>query len=370
MKQLLIVGIDPGTTLAYALLDLEGNIIKIGSSKQLELNSLITNVFYLGKPLIAATDVNPAPKFVEKFASQTGAKLIGPRESLKVFYKKDLTKNFEFSNDHERDALAAALFAFKRVRSLLRKISLYVKRYKKEELENEITYLVFSQGLSISDASVMLEEKEVKPEMRKPKQRTESIKVKFDEVKFLRDKNQALQKKIVSLEKELQNFKTNIERISDKKVQTLIGFREKKIDFLNKEIREFKGEIDRLNKKFKGFIDVFLNVDKYLVVKRFKTLSWGEIENKKLGNTIFVDDPSIFSEKSLVYLKGKVDVIIHLKPFSSKLKPLFFFINAKNLDVEIEDKFVLVDREKFEQERKKLDVLKKVFEEYKKEREG
>ena len=145
LKPLIIVGIDPGTTLAYAVLDLDGNVLRISSSKQLDIDSLTANIFYLGKPLIVATDVNPVPKFIEKFAAQTGSKISRPKQSLKVFQKKELAKDYSCSNDHECDALAAALLAFKKIRALLRKISLHLKRHGKEDLKREIILLMLQE---------------------------------------------------------------------------------------------------------------------------------------------------------------------------------------------------------------------------------
>ena len=321
MKPLLIVGIDPGTTLAYAVLDLDGNMIRVSSSKNLDIDSLTANIFYLGKPLIVATDVSPVPKFVEKFASQIGSKVIGPGQSLKVLQKKELTKTYDFSNDHERDALAAAIFAFKKIRALLRKIDVYVQRHDKQDLKKDVTYLVFSKGISISDAIASLEKKEEKPKVRKPKLRTEPIKVKFDEVKYLRSQNEKLKSKIGYLESKLRNLKFNIGRISDRRVKDLIGFREKKINFLNKEIRDYKIEIEMLNKKISILNDLLFGIDKFLVVPKFKNLSFDEISGKKLKEVIFVDNPSIFSEKTLELLKGKVGVIIHHKPVSKSIYP-------------------------------------------------
>ena len=43
-KRLLIVGIDPGITTAYAVLDIEGSLIHLKSSKQLDLNHLISEI--------------------------------------------------------------------------------------------------------------------------------------------------------------------------------------------------------------------------------------------------------------------------------------------------------------------------------------
>ncbi|MBL7100481.1 MAG: DUF460 domain-containing protein [Nanoarchaeota archaeon] len=368
MKPLLIIGIDPGTTLAYAILDLDGNVMKINSSKQLDINSLTANIFHIGKPLIVATDVSLVPKFIEKFASQTGSKVISPRQDLKVFQKKELTKKYDFTNNHERDALVAAILAFKKIRSLLRKINLHTKRYHKEDLKKDITQLVFSKNISISDAITNLEKKEVKPKVKKPRIRTEPIKVKFDEIKYLRGRNEKLKSKIKYLESKLKNLKFNLGKISDRKVKDLIGFREKKINFLNKEIKEHKIKTERLNKKASLLNDLFLDIDKFLVIPRFKNLSFDEIDGKKLKETIFVEDPSIFSEKTLNFLKGKVNVLIHSKPINRSILNKFTFINVKNLEVIFEDKFVLVDKSKFEEEKNKFDILGMVVKEYKEER--
>ena len=40
-KRILIMGIDPATTKAYAVLDIDGNPIKLSSSKELSLNQLV-----------------------------------------------------------------------------------------------------------------------------------------------------------------------------------------------------------------------------------------------------------------------------------------------------------------------------------------
>ena len=40
-NKLIVVGIDPGTTTAYAILDLEGNIVVLKSSKNLGLSGVL-----------------------------------------------------------------------------------------------------------------------------------------------------------------------------------------------------------------------------------------------------------------------------------------------------------------------------------------
>ena len=369
MKPFLIVGIDPGTTLAYAILDLDGNVIKVKSSKSLNIDSLTANIFYFGKPLIVATDVIPVPKLVEKFASQTGSKIIGPKQNFKVFQKKELTKHYGFKNDHERDALAAAIFAFKKIRALLKKIDLYVSKYNKEDLKKDISYLVLSKNLSISDAVFSLEKKEKKPIVKKPKLRTESIKVKFDEVKYFKNQNEKLKNKIKHLENKFKKLNIHINRLSDKKVRDLIGFRERKINFLNKEIEDYKIEIKKLNKKILSLNDWLFRIDGFLVVPRFSNLSFDEIQGKKLKDVIFVENPGIFSERALKFMKGKVGVIIHSQPASKSILSRFIFINAQKLAAIVKDKFVFVEKAKLDEEKNKFDILSKVVKEYKKERE-
>lgn len=92
MKKLLIAGIDPGTTLGYALLDLNGNVVKINSSKQLDMSTLILEIIKEGKVIVIGTDKAKAPKFVEKTAAKIGARLIIPREDLTVEEKEKSQK--------------------------------------------------------------------------------------------------------------------------------------------------------------------------------------------------------------------------------------------------------------------------------------
>ena len=68
-KKLLIVGIDPGTTIGYAVLDIEGNLIHLNSSKQLDLSLLISETINFGKAVLVGTDKAKVPGLVEAFAN-------------------------------------------------------------------------------------------------------------------------------------------------------------------------------------------------------------------------------------------------------------------------------------------------------------
>ncbi|PKG33420.1 DUF460 domain-containing protein [Methanoregula sp.] len=112
----LIVGIDPGTTTAFAALDLDGNLLHLQSSRQMTMSDVIEALYKLGKPLIIASDVEQMPFSVEKIRRAFSAIAFTPKQDTSVETKMELTAPFEYANDHERDALSAALDAFRQYR--------------------------------------------------------------------------------------------------------------------------------------------------------------------------------------------------------------------------------------------------------------
>ena len=121
----LIVGLDPGTTTGIAAVDLDGNLVLLTSSRQMTMSDIIEELYHAGKPLIIASDVHEMPYSVEKIRRAFNAIPYTPKQSLSVEAKYDLTASFTYMNDHERDALSAALDAY---RSLQNKFRNIVKR--------------------------------------------------------------------------------------------------------------------------------------------------------------------------------------------------------------------------------------------------
>jgi predicted RNase H-like nuclease (RuvC/YqgF family) len=112
----LIVGIDPGTTTGIAALDLDGNLLFLASSRQMNMSGVIEALYKVGKPLIIASDVEEMPFTVEKIRRAFSAIAFTPKQDTSVETKMELTAPFEYANDHERDALSAALDAFRQYR--------------------------------------------------------------------------------------------------------------------------------------------------------------------------------------------------------------------------------------------------------------
>jgi hypothetical protein len=122
----LIVGIDPGTTTGIAALDLDGNLLHLASSRQMNMSDVIESLYKTGKPLVIASDVEPMPFTVEKIRRAFAAVAFTPKQDTSVETKMELTAPFPYANDHERDALSAALDAYRQYRhrfqSLMKRI--------------------------------------------------------------------------------------------------------------------------------------------------------------------------------------------------------------------------------------------------------
>jgi len=113
----IIVGIDPGTTTAVAALDLDGNLLHLASSRQMDMSAVTEALCKVGKPLIIASDVQEMPYSVEKIRRAFSAIAFSPKQDMSVDTKMELSAPFPYGNDHERDALSAALEAYRQYRN-------------------------------------------------------------------------------------------------------------------------------------------------------------------------------------------------------------------------------------------------------------
>ena len=107
-----LVGIDPGTTTAVGVVDLDGNVLDVLSTRTADTAEIIEWIVEHGRPLLVAADVTPMPETVEKIRRSFDAASWVPVSDLPVDEKQHRTREVGYDNDHERDAVAAALFAF------------------------------------------------------------------------------------------------------------------------------------------------------------------------------------------------------------------------------------------------------------------
>jgi predicted RNase H-like nuclease (RuvC/YqgF family) len=106
-----LVGIDPGTTTAAAVVSLDGEVLDVHSTRTADTADVIEWLVERGRPVVVAADVRPMPETVEKFRRSFDAAGWTPPADLPVDEKLHRTREVAYDNDHERDALAAALYA-------------------------------------------------------------------------------------------------------------------------------------------------------------------------------------------------------------------------------------------------------------------
>lgn len=110
-RDYVIVGIDPGTTTAVAVVDVDGDVLDVYSTRTDDVAAVIEWIIDRGRPFLVAADVTPMPQTVEKIRRSFDAAGWTPNSDLLIDRKQHRTRDVSYKNDHERDAIAAALFA-------------------------------------------------------------------------------------------------------------------------------------------------------------------------------------------------------------------------------------------------------------------
>ncbi|MFH1788469.1 MAG: DUF460 domain-containing protein [Candidatus Altiarchaeota archaeon] len=192
----LIVGVDVGTTSAAAVLGFDGQVAGLKSARGFGVDDIVAFIRDYGIPAVVACDVSPPPKAVSRVASSFGANLFEPDVSLSVDEKLVLTRQHTCGNPHERDALAAALNAYRKLKNLLIKAdSLGLSPAKKYDI---------LKGGRIKDRL----ERKVKEKVEKPAQ-----KPRFQSPE--EKKTRILEKRVKTLKKELEDKNAETTRLME-----------------------------------------------------------------------------------------------------------------------------------------------------------
>ena len=387
MGDLLIVGIDPGTTLGYAVLDINKKIIEINSSKELNLNALIKKISEIGSPIIVGTNKKKKKKncFIRKFAAQFNAKLVAPKEDLKIEDKNELTRDYKL-NSHQRDALAAALCAYSKYERLFSKIDYHLKEFDKEVIE-EVRKLCVKEELNIALSLDMVTNKQTdKKEVNEIKKIIHKDELKKDLI-FLYEKIKKQNKSIKLLQKTNKQKEDYIKKIKerdaylitkinqlvpDKKAEELLNLRENLIISMGSEIKSKEENIDYLRKEIDKIYDFFSDLGNNYLVKKLKNLGYEEFMSKnrilkiKKNDILLVDNIDIANNRILEFMKDKVRIIIY-KNGTRKFKD-FILIKCENLNIKEDRYFALVNKEELKKEENNFDMLKDIVLDYKRTR--
>ena len=382
-KKLLAVGIDPGTTTAIAFLDLDGKLVHAESSKNLDLNKLISMSLDFGKVILVGTDKAKVPGLVEMFATKFGARIIKPNEDLKVEEKRRMVSDYGIVEDHKRDAVASGLVALQCARQIVEKIDYYAEQNQKQNIADKIKEIVISKKISIRNAAALIEKKDEEDkivdrviEERKLSENDflkiyEKLKAKENEILIMKNHVRSLASKIRDLEKALQKqHKPSAERKDN--------FSADKIKFLDARIISSQQSLEAQKSNFRKLEKFLLSMGDYIVVKRLDNLGWNEFNFKKKfldiksNDILLVKDPNIFSREVIEYLREKIFVILHERPVTQKVKQSlpFIFVDSSNLKIEPFRNFAFILKKEFEIQKNKSNWMQKVFDDYRREKES
>jgi hypothetical protein len=377
----LIAGIDPGTTVGWAVFDLNGKVVALGSQKELDLDSVVSKSTAYGKIILVGSDKAKIPSFVEDVGTKCGAKVIGPAQDVRVDEKRNMTRLLSFQNSHEMDALASGLIAFKKFHPLLNKIRLFLEKEKRLSLFEDVAELVIKEEISIRAAiAILTPQEEVKEIVQEEQKRDEDISQLFSMLSRVRKDNSMLLSRNRELEKYLFGAEQNIKTLKEKAASLvrpktpveIAKIKDTQIQSLSQRLKNSLQTQSQLMMLIERLEKTLLQQDK-IPVLRLAWLGWDEVmKNKEFiteGNVLYVDDANQMSENAVNWLHEKgIQIVICGKLPGSRARAQLPFACIPSEECELFSRIVLVKRSWLDKVRAERTVLAKIVEEYKKER--
>ena len=375
-RRSIIVGIDPGITVGIAAVDLDGQILALHSQRNMPVGEVFRFISEIGHPVVVATDVSPAPGFVEKIARSFKANLFVPRESLRVDEKKELLRNLGITveDDHQRDALAAAYKAYLRIKPKLERVDAKLREAGLSKKADEVKALVIA-GYNLGEAMQKVavrersEEKleepakesvDLEPYIRRIRELERRIEFLERENSELREVIKEQRKTIGKLERKIADYDEEVRReiLRERELEAKV----KRIGILERQLREAKAVIERLSRDLVQVkrMNVVEIRGSAVPLKVLKTLSWRELERiereigLKRGDVLFVINPAGAGKAIAEELVEKgIKALITERPLPGPVKEVLReahvpFFTGQELDVKRVDEFAVVERETLE----------------------
>ncbi|WP_424358592.1 DUF460 domain-containing protein [Methanocella sp. MCL-LM] len=374
-REHLIVGVDPGTTIGVAVLNLKGELRGLISSRVMSIPDVVEYIREFGKPVIVATDVVPPPDTVEKIKRSFKATLFAPDERISVDEKVRLGRPYGYNNDHERDALSAAVKAFNTYKNKFAQID----RKAPSHLANDVKAMAIG-GTAIEAAIGQLTPKqspkprasapapepaegeagerlaELREQLRKKDEQIENLRSYVSELKResrdTRQRLEARERKLNSLQQQ---------GLDDLRKSKEITIRDKEIDRLKKEVyderkrnAELRSNIDRLKQirvlEFRGDkspVKIIENLSKDAILACDKKLGL------KPGDIVFVRDAGGGPQAASMLIEKGVRVVIR-GTFMSHLAEEKFLeakmpvVSKEDVGLKLVDDFAILDSHKLD----------------------
>ena len=234
------VGVDPGTTTGVALVDLDGHLLDVLSTRTADTADVIEWIVERGRPVLVAADVTPMPATVDQVRRSFDAAGWEPDSDIPVDEKQHRTREAGYDNDHERDAMAAALYAHDahadQIRRITRKVPPRVDR-------GEVVKRVVADGEAVQAVVADLTETE-EPEEDDHEHEERELTEEERTIKRLRERVSRLDGHVSDLEDDLD---ARDERIADLEGELEAARREERREARERrEVTRLEWENDRL----------------------------------------------------------------------------------------------------------------------------
>lgn len=377
----MIVGIDPGTTVGWAVIGFDGRVMSVGSRRGLSSDELVAQLVKSGRVFVVGSDKAKGPSLVQEVAARFAAKVILPSQDLRVEEKREVTSELEFSNAHEMDALASAMFAWKKLQPLLSKVQFAVDRAGKSELFDRVAEIVIKDEVSIHAALAAVSPipETYEEEIVEEKKRDLDIAKLYRLLSQARKDNQILKRRSDVLEKRVSDLKRKygeLEKraaglVRPKKKKEVVRLKEKQMLSLSKKLELSSKKREKLSAQ-REQLEKLLLEGKFVALPRLSHLGWDEVSRHKkhlARSVVFVEDPNKMSDRAVSLLQDKgVAVVVAERLPSPRAQSTLPFAFVKAEKTRKLAKVVLVDRKWLDKKRQEKRILNQIVAEYQKRR--
>lgn len=377
----MIAGIDPGTTVGWAVINFSGELIAIGSQKEFNKDALVAELVKTGRVLVIGSDKAKIPSFVQETASKLGARVFFPNQDLRVEEKREMTREYSFGSAHQMDALAGALVAYRKLLPLLTKMRSFLQREQKIHLFTPVAELVIKERIGIRAALAILEPVPVKEETASEEEkRDEDIVQLYSSLVRLRKDNAILWQKNRLLEKRVQEIQTALDGLR-RKTSTLVKPKiiSEETRLKHKQVLVFSQRLEEAKKREQELAKVASALERHLLaldtiaIPRIRSLSWEQVNSAKeflIDDAIFfVDDIHAMSTQAIQWLKTRnVAFAVTGKPVGENARHALPFPCVTTKEYELFSHIAIIKRALIEKFKSEKGVLSKVLDEYKKHR--
>lgn len=392
-KRHLIVGVDPGMVSGLAVLDLNGRVVYLSSGRGMSRGHITRIVSSLGRPLIFASDVHPAPSMVLKLSASHNAITYFPEQSIKTSEKKEIVEKLaneqkiEVADSHQRDALTAAYKAYSFYKNKFEQCESHAREFGIQVNLDDIKAQVI-RGMSIKDA--ILSSVSPPPERPAPRKRKtsekEMISILESKLINIQSERDSLLNKVKSLEDRIEELELEL-RLARKRERAPVHPEtyemERRINALLGEVTKLRIDLEaEKTKNLKMISDmVSLASGDSLIFSKFQTLR-DAIKSCREGG-VLVKKAEPLSEELKRELKRsalKFIIVSEGSPENLMIELETPIILQRDLVFTDYGDFVVIEKISFERamevskqklfeiSSKKRERLKAIFEEYQKER--